>query len=117
MVDKDSKALAVQSGRRADEGDALTSTDGAVVHPNFGEPGRSRRRGQKAMEIMRWRGSRTAQGLRGNCQGPAVTRPSGSLAVQAQTAAVRRNGRCDRFVFRLAIFVLSIFVGYYVVWR
>src|SRR3712207_1031105 len=34
----------------------------------------------------------------------------------AEGAAVATNGAVDPTVFRLAIFVLAIFVGYYVVW-
>ncbi|SFB21059.1 NAD(P) transhydrogenase subunit alpha [Rhizobium sp. NFR07] len=33
-----------------------------------------------------------------------------------EAASVATGGAIDPFVFRLAIFVLSIFVGYYVVW-
>jgi NAD(P) transhydrogenase subunit alpha len=34
----------------------------------------------------------------------------------AHAAAVATGGAIDPFVFRLSIFVLAIFVGYYVVW-
>src|SRR5262245_28881665 len=34
----------------------------------------------------------------------------------AQAASVATGGYIDPFVFRLSIFVLAIFVGYYVVW-
>ncbi|CDZ26066.1 MULTISPECIES: proton-translocating transhydrogenase family protein [Rhizobium/Agrobacterium group] len=40
-----------------------------------------------------------------------------SAAAQApEAASAATGGAIDPFVFRLAIFVLSIFVGYYVVW-
>ncbi|MBB3396170.1 proton-translocating transhydrogenase family protein [Rhizobium sp. BK060] len=40
-----------------------------------------------------------------------------SAAAQApEAASAVTGGAIDPFVFRLAIFVLSIFVGYYVVW-
>ena len=42
--------------------------------------------------------------------GDAVADASGAVAHAAT------NGAIDPFIFRLAIFVLAIFVGYYVVW-
>lgn len=40
----------------------------------------------------------------------------GSADVMAAAAASASGGAIDPFVFRLSIFVLAIFVGYYVVW-
>ena len=39
-----------------------------------------------------------------------------AAAVEAGSQAVGLGGMVDPFVFRLAIFVLAIFVGYFVVW-
>jgi NAD(P) transhydrogenase subunit alpha len=39
-----------------------------------------------------------------------------ALAVESGAQAVGAGGAIDPFVFRFAIFVLAIFVGYYVVW-
>jgi H+-translocating NAD(P) transhydrogenase subunit alpha len=39
-----------------------------------------------------------------------------ALAVEGGAQAVGAGGAIDPFVFRFAIFVLAIFVGYYVVW-
>ena len=39
-----------------------------------------------------------------------------ALAAEAGAQAVGIGGAIDPFVFRFAIFVLAIFVGYYVVW-
>ncbi len=38
------------------------------------------------------------------------------LAAVAHSGAVAASGSVDPFVFRLSIFVLAVFVGYYVVW-
>jgi len=38
------------------------------------------------------------------------------LAAVAHSGAVAASGVVDPFVFRLSIFVLAVFVGYYVVW-
>jgi NAD(P) transhydrogenase subunit alpha len=49
----------------------------------------------------------------------AVTAVHEAVATQpsiADAAHVLSGGMVDPFVFRLAIFVLAIFVGYYVVW-
>jgi len=47
----------------------------------------------------------------------AVREAGGELSSSlAQTAHVISGGIIDPFIFQLAIFVLSIFVGYYVVW-
>jgi NAD(P) transhydrogenase subunit alpha len=39
-----------------------------------------------------------------------------ALAVESGAQAVGAGGAIDPFVFRFAIFMLAIFVGYYVVW-
>src|SRR5690606_19664335 len=39
-----------------------------------------------------------------------------ALAVESGAQAIGAGGAIDPFVFRVAIFVLAIFVGYYVVW-
>jgi NAD(P) transhydrogenase subunit alpha len=39
-----------------------------------------------------------------------------ALAVESGAQAIGYTGGIDPFVFRFAIFVLAIFVGYYVVW-
>jgi NAD(P) transhydrogenase subunit alpha len=39
-----------------------------------------------------------------------------ALAVESGAQAIGAGGAIDPFVFRFAIFVLAIFVGYYVVW-
>ena len=57
-------------------------------------------------------------------KGTALTprRRCGSSELQAEDGGVRRRGTMDHlttidpFVFRLSIFVLAVFVGYYVVW-
>ena len=49
---------------------------------------------------------------------PAAALSPTSVADAAGAAAhAATGGAIDPFVFRLAIFVLAIFVGYYVVWR
>jgi NAD(P) transhydrogenase subunit alpha len=46
----------------------------------------------------------------------AVTAVMTAAAQAPEAASAATGGAIDPFVFRLAIFVLSIFVGYYVVW-
>ncbi|CAN7459485.1 PntAB, NAD(P) transhydrogenase, alpha2 subunit [Neorhizobium galegae bv. officinalis] len=46
----------------------------------------------------------------------AVTAVMSAAAQAPEAASAATGGAIDPFVFRLAIFVLSIFVGYYVVW-
>ncbi|CDN49304.1 proton-translocating transhydrogenase family protein [Neorhizobium galegae] len=46
----------------------------------------------------------------------AVTAVISAAAQAPEAASAATGGAIDPFVFRLAIFVLSIFVGYYVVW-
>ncbi|MDQ0137625.1 NAD(P) transhydrogenase subunit alpha [Neorhizobium galegae] len=46
----------------------------------------------------------------------AVTAVITAAAHTPEVASAATGGAIDPFVFRLAIFVLSIFVGYYVVW-
>ena len=49
-------------------------------------------------------------------QGIVEQLADGASDAVAHTAAAATGGAIDPFVFRLAIFVLAIFVGYYVVW-
>jgi NAD(P) transhydrogenase subunit alpha len=46
----------------------------------------------------------------------AVTAVMSAAAQAPEAASAATGGAIDPFVFRLAIFVLSIFVGYYFVW-
>ena len=46
----------------------------------------------------------------------ALANVEGSAAVAGDAAHAISGGAIDPFVFRFAIFVLAIFVGYYVVW-
>ena len=46
----------------------------------------------------------------------ALANVEGSAAAAGDAAHALSGGAIDPFVFRLAIFVLAIFVGYYVVW-
>lgn len=46
----------------------------------------------------------------------AVTAVTNAAAQAPQAASAATGGAIDPFVFQLAIFVLAIFVGYYVVW-
>ncbi|CDZ59059.1 proton-translocating transhydrogenase family protein [Neorhizobium galegae] len=46
----------------------------------------------------------------------AVSAVMTAAAQAPEAASAATGGAIDPFVFRLAIFVLSIFVGYYVVW-
>jgi len=46
----------------------------------------------------------------------AVTAVMTAAAQAPEAVSAATGGAIDPFVFRLAIFVLSIFVGYYVVW-
>ena len=46
----------------------------------------------------------------------AVTAVMSAAAQAPEAASAATGGAIDPFVFQLAIFVLSIFVGYYVVW-
>ncbi|WP_037077287.1 NAD(P) transhydrogenase subunit alpha [Neorhizobium vignae] len=46
----------------------------------------------------------------------AVSAVMTAAAQAPEVASAATGGAIDPFVFRLAIFVLSIFVGYYVVW-
>jgi NAD(P) transhydrogenase subunit alpha len=46
----------------------------------------------------------------------AVTAVATAAAHAPEAASAATGGAIDPFVFQLAIFVLSIFVGYYVVW-
>jgi NAD(P) transhydrogenase subunit alpha len=47
---------------------------------------------------------------------PMPMQPHGEMMADAAAAAAHGATGVDPFVFRLAIFVLAIFVGYYVVW-
>jgi H+-translocating NAD(P) transhydrogenase subunit alpha len=46
----------------------------------------------------------------------ALANSEGGMAAAGDVAHAISGGAIDPFVFRLAIFVLAIFVGYYVVW-
>ena len=46
----------------------------------------------------------------------AVTAVKTAVAQAPETVSAASGGAIDPFVFQLAIFVLAIFVGYYVVW-
>jgi NAD(P) transhydrogenase subunit alpha len=52
--------------------------------------------------------------LNGLDQAVSAVRAAAEQAPEAATAAT--GGAIDPFVFQLALFVLSLFVGYYVVW-
>ncbi len=86
-----------QLGRRDRQGTALTR-DGAIVHPNFKPKTRRRSDNRKPAMVM--------------------------LSILGQLDIIATAARCDHavndavdpFVFRLSIFVLAVFVGYYVVW-
>ena len=46
----------------------------------------------------------------------AVTAVKTAVAQAPETVSAASGGAIDPFVFQLAIFVLAIFIGYYVVW-
>ncbi len=106
LIDKKDKKLAINWDDEIVKGTALTR-DGAVVHPNFEpktrrESSRCRRRHPPA--------SREAS----SCRRPTRAR-STSQGEEAKEGSPNSTA-VDPFVFRLSIFVLAVFVGYYVVW-
>ncbi|MXN65308.1 NAD(P) transhydrogenase subunit alpha [Stappia sp. GBMRC 2046] len=57
-----------------------------------------------------------AQAAADAAQGYVAQAAGGTGDLLADAAAAATGGAIDPFVFRLSIFVLAIFVGYYVVW-
>ena len=118
LIDKETKALAVKWDDELVKATCLTR-DGAIVHPPSSRPlnpskGRtSWRRSRPNRPSSRPERRPTAAQTRGRC-GPGHRR-SGRRCGRRCRAAVT-HGAVDPTVFRLAIFVLAIFVGYYVVW-
>ena len=129
MIDKATKALAI---KRDDEIVAATllTADGAIVHPAVraeAAAGRGRPDGERGAQ--RRRSSRRRRRRRppprppSRRASPPSRRRSIALGQDARARRGRRRrarrdraGSIDPFVFRLSIFVLAIFVGYYVVW-
>ena len=75
------------------------------AHGSAGEPhGQPRRRNRK---------TQSRRGRRARRRAGAAQAYSDQLAAAGQAAS---GGAIDPFVFRLAIFALAVFVGYYVVW-
>ena len=118
LIDKANKTLAVNWDDELVKATLLTR-DGAIVHPNFqaqvgatrrpplspGEPdGQPRRRNRQTQSRRRRR----------RAGRPAQCRAYADQLAAAGHAAT--GGAIDPFVFRLAIFALAVFVGYYVVW-
>ena len=109
-----------QLGRRTGQGDRPDAR-------RQGRPSGVRRRGSKAMSELtpdqaqpraRPRRSRAAEAAQNAAMRPLPRRP---MPTRSPTRPARppmraTGGAIDPFVFRLAIFVLAIFVGYYVVW-
>ena len=131
MVDKAAKQLAIKRDDELVKATMLTD-GGAVVHPSFAhrkpapaapepaatEPVPAQIRGRSVME-------KTAleQALDQLDQAVAAVRLAvtdrahgGGADAAGGAAHALSGGAIDPFVFRLAIFVLAIFVGYYVVW-
>ena len=131
MVDKAAKALAINRDDELVKATMLTD-GGAVVHPSFAhlkpapdapepaaaEPAPAQIRGRSVME-------KTAleQALDQLDQSVAAVRLAvtdlahgGGADAAGDAAHALSGGAIDPFVFRFAIFVLAIFVGYYVVW-
>ena len=131
MVDKAAKALAINRDDELVKATMLTD-DGGVVHPSFAhleagagcagaggrDAGAAAVRGRSVME-------KTAleQALDQLDQSVAAVRLAvtdlahgGGADAAGDAAHALSGGAIDPFVFRFAIFVLAIFVGYYVVW-
>ena len=130
MIDKATKAARRSSARTRSSPRRCSPPDGAIVHPAVraeaggrGRPGlmenealnqaAQRRRGGRrsaaadAAEQARMAAEQAAQIALGH---------DGALDAAGAAAHVATGGVIDPFVFRLSIFVLAIFVGYYVVW-
>ena len=112
------KSARGQLGRRARQGDRADQTAPSCIRAS------SRSAAAQGATIMA-----DAQPERGRSSNRAAPRPQSRAAPPkprrrspTQAAAIARRahaatgGAIDPFVFRFAIFVLAIFVGYYVVW-
>ena len=92
--------------------------DGAIVHPNFPPNRRCGAATRRPDAGGRWTTRRRGR----QAEGGGGRRAQAARAAQAyadQLAAAGHavsGGAIDPFVFRLAIFALAVFVGYYVVW-
>ena len=102
LIDKKTKALAVNWDDDIVKATALTR-DGAIVHPNF-KPKTARR---SACSLAKEEAGMVTLSVL--AQLDIISAASGG-AIHAVSDVV------DPFVFRLSIFVLAVFVGYYVVW-
>ena len=145
MVDKETKAVVVKPEDELVKATLLTH-EGKVVHANFaaaapapadadvgnGAQGPSRldvhrqSRQSRGNRPRSRRGMRDGSKTRWNARSSSSNRPppapaglpgsAGGSAAEALAAGAAAATGIDPFVFRFAIFVLAIFVGYYVVW-
>ena len=99
----------------------ILTRDGAIVHPAFA--GKAAREAAMTPNCTRRTGRRRSapqgRGRRRRATPPAPAQslsPTSSPTAPAMPPTPSTGGAIDPFVFRLSIFVLAIFVGYYVVW-
>jgi NAD(P) transhydrogenase subunit alpha len=71
---------------------------------------------QAAQDAAQAAADAAAEAARIAAEVAAEVAASGGADVMAAAASSASGGAIDPFVFRLSIFVLAIFVGYYVVW-
>src|SRR5262249_9016002 len=98
LVDKKSKALALNWDDEIIKATALTR-DGAVVHPSFRPKSAALSKERHLVMITL-----------------SVLGQLDLIAAATGNAPVAASDVPDPFVFRLSIFVLAVFIGYYVVW-
>ena len=114
LIDKKTKALAVNWDDDIVKATALTR-DGAVVHPNFAAENRRLRETPDGHNQSP--GSREPRPRRRRSDAPGGRRRPGLCRCRRRRGVhAATGGAIDPFVFRLSIFVLAVFVGYYVVW-
>ena len=125
LIDKETKSLAIKWDDELVKATALTR-DGATRQSDFPAAGRLRRaasqfrRGLRHGDRRHHRFSMIAPRLRPHAARQAADAAQ-AYADQIATAGggaahAATGGAIDPFVFRLAIFALAVFVGYYVVW-
>ena len=115
LIDKSTKALAIDWNDELVKATDLTR-DGKIVHPAFsGETDMSPEEALAAAHAA----AETAKTAAETAKAAAIAAQTyADQVAEATGAAVHAasGGAIDPFVFRLSIFVLAIFVGYYVVW-